>query len=316
MPGPALCVQHPHSFSSWYFLRFTSQVDVGHLILLLHSRGFAKLCLLWILLWRELSFTFAVLQLHIYKCSSFLSQPLHSSCHWHVNTREKECGEKTECGLGEPLANGTMSGWLVSRLIWSQRCQNGEKTGDAGFPGSEMATGKLKDRPWQSWRTCHFLDQIAGLNFYLELVSFQATVSYLCSLFSVWLCFFPITIDYDIRAGGVGRLHLPVQPPSVRSEESGSREAMTSSRSHSKLVEELRLEAHLPNRRPKLSSLMDSWLNLWNSAKADFCWSSCLQVYSESNGVHQFAREEWQGEELTAPGEETSAKSSIGFPLL
>lgn len=61
---------------------------------------------------------------------------------------------------------------------------------------------------------------------------------------------------------------IPCSPlPSVRYEDVSLTGAMTSSRSHSKLVEEPGPAAQILNPRPKLSSLMDHWFNLWNSEK-------------------------------------------------
>lgn len=114
-------------------------------------------------------------------------------------------------------------------------------------------------------RSFFYLDQVAGLGFKFELVSFQAAVSLIfCFVFSLWLHFFYISTDYNIRTGDPWT-HL-VQFPSIIYEKSGSREVVTSSRSYSKLVELLKLEAHLLNSRPKLLSLMD--------IAASICWFS------------------------------------------
>ena len=98
--------------------------------------------------------------------------------------RERERGKRDTRGQGAALARDFGSQWLGSGLTWSQRRQRGEKTGDAGIPRSEMETVKLKNRLLQFHHLPFFLDCIAGLDFQLELVFFQTTVSYLCSLFS------------------------------------------------------------------------------------------------------------------------------------
>lgn len=134
-------------------------------------------------------------------------------------------------GPGGALAKDFGSQWLGSGLTWSQRCQCGEKTGDAGVPRSEMETVKLKNRLLQFHHLPYFLDYIAGLDFQLELIFFQTTVSYLCSLFSPWL-FFSITRDDDMRGvGGVDTWDHPMQPLSTWYEDSGPGVVMASSSS-------------------------------------------------------------------------------------
>lgn len=184
---------------------------------------------------------------------------------------------------------------------------------DVGFPRLEMRTMKPKGRHWKSCHLPFFWIPLLAWIFSLNQFPFRQLIFF--SLFSPWLHFSPITTDHQIRAGGYPRDHL-LQPSKIRWEESGPRGVMTSSRSHSRLVEKLRLDAHLLDSRPKLSSLMGSWFNLWNSGKGNFCCSSCLHVCSESNGVHQFAREKWQGIEFTALREEMSDKPSIRLTLL
>lgn len=82
--------------------------------------------------------------------------------------RERERGKRDARGPGAALARDFGSQWLGSGLTWSQRCQYGEKTGDAGVPRSEMETAKLKNRLLQFHHLPFFLDYIAGLIFSLN----------------------------------------------------------------------------------------------------------------------------------------------------
>ena len=168
----------------------------------------------------------------------------------------------------ERLAKDFGSQWLGSGLTWSQRCQCGEKTGDAGVPRSEMETVKLKNRLLQFHHLPYFLDYIAGLDFQLELIFFQTTVSYLCSLFSPWL-FFSITRDDDMRGvgGGVDTWDHPVQPPLNLIWRLRPRSGDGIFKLMWKLAEEPGPAAQLLNSMPKLSSLMGPWFNLWSSEK-------------------------------------------------
>lgn len=161
----APCLGHLHSFSFWYFLRFSEQVVVGHLIFLLHSQAFAECNLLWIPLWHELSFPLIISLLQICKVSLFFSGLLPSSCYWYVDMSEKQQGKKDVVWARRASHYGHRSEWLVSGLIWNQRCQHGEKTRAAGFPRSGMGTAKLKKQDPAILPPAICLDQIAGLRF-------------------------------------------------------------------------------------------------------------------------------------------------------
>jgi len=62
--------------------------------------------------------------------------------------RQRERGKRDTRGPGAALARDFGSQWLGLGLTWSQRCQCGEKTGDAGIPRSEMETVKLLQHAW------------------------------------------------------------------------------------------------------------------------------------------------------------------------
>lgn len=139
-------------------------------------------------------------------------QPLHSVCCWWVRARERERGKRDVWGPGAPLAKDPLSqllaqGWFGVRdakwrkdwrcwfsKIWDGNCETEKQA--LTIPPPDIFFGS--DR----WPGCSAI----------ELVSFQVTVSHLCSLFSLWLCFFPVTTDDDIRVGGDPWDH-PVQPP-------------------------------------------------------------------------------------------------------
>lgn len=119
MPELSLRSARPHSLSR-YFLRFTEQVDAGHLFLL-RSHAFAKRCLLWIPLWQELSFPLIISLLHVCKLSLFffLGSFTHRAIEMSTWT-SSNMGRKMECDLGEPPtqgtgANGGSQGWFGVR---------------------------------------------------------------------------------------------------------------------------------------------------------------------------------------------------------
>lgn len=183
-----------------YLLRLIHQGEVGHLTSLLPSHLSAKLSCFGFLC-NLSSPSPALFCCCIFMNSLPVSQPFQFSCYGCLSVREKE-HQKKECGLEELLAKGTMRERLVSGLIWIQspkwrrywRCW----------------LSKLCDENCETWKQApaklppalFFLDQVAGLGFKFELVSFQAAVTLIfCSIFSIWLHFFYITTGYNIRTG-------------------------------------------------------------------------------------------------------------------
>lgn len=233
---------------------------------------------------------------------------------WWVGVRERECVKRDTWGPGAALAWNLGSQWLGSGLTWRQRLQCGEKTGDAGVLRSEMETGKLKNRLLQFHHLPFSLDYIAGLHFQLELVFFQTTVSYLRSLFSLWL-FFSITRDDDMRGWG-GSLRPSHAAPSQSDMKTQAPEWWWHLQGHVEADGGARTSSSAPESHAKAVFSNGSPVQSVEFRKRDFCWSHCLRACSESNSVHLFVKERWQRKEPTALREEISEQPSVSLPLL
>lgn len=159
-----------------------------------------------------------------------------------------------------------------------------------------------------------FLAYIAGLDFQLELVFFQTTVSYLCSLFSPWL-FFSITGDDDLRGRG-GSLRLSRAARFQSDMKTQAPEWWWHLQGHVEAGGGARTSSPAPESHAKAVFSNGSLVQSVEFRKGDFCWSRCLRACSESNSVHLFVREMWQRKEPTALREEISDQPSVSLPLL
>lgn len=153
-----------------------------------------------------------------------------------------------------------MSTWKKSNTGRKGTWANGWSQGQLGVRDAKMEERlemlALQDLGWELWSWNPRLLQSYHLPFvWIKLLAWVFSLSYfpfwpqplISVLYSHYGWYFPITTEHSIRMGLGGW----EQTPSIRYQESGPREVMTSSRSPSKLLEKLRLDTHLQNCRAK-----------------------------------------------------------------